>query len=368
MKPVVKKRIIVSVTTDLVSDNRVHKVCTALHESGFDILLTGRKIPGKLKLAPREYKTNRFKLPFNKGFLFYASYNLRLFIFLLVNKFDLLLANDLDTLPANFLISKLKGKPLIYDSHEYFTEVPELINRKFVKGIWELLEKMMLPHIKYAYTVSNSIAEVYTAKYGTGFKVVRNISANKSEPLHKQTNEKIILYQGALNKGRGLQKAIMAMSFVKGAKLVIAGDGPIKNELSLLIDKLELGKKVQMTGRMSIEELTGLTPTASAGISLEEGSALNYRYALPNKLFDYIQAQVPVIVSNMPEMAALVNKYRIGLVISSHEPAELGKAFNTLLFDIKQREIWKKNLKNAAKELNWENEKKVLQDIFKKFI
>ncbi|MCA1760901.1 MAG: hypothetical protein LC658_14130, partial [Bacteroidales bacterium] len=126
MKPKAKKRIIVSVTSDLVSDNRVHKTCTTLGEMGFEVLLVGRKLAGSQPLSPRNYQTKRIKLFFNKGPLFYACFNFRLFCLLLFSKCDLLLSNDLDTLPANFLASKLKNKPLVYDSHEFFTEVPEL--------------------------------------------------------------------------------------------------------------------------------------------------------------------------------------------------------------------------------------------------
>ena len=228
MKSDVKKRIIVSVTSDLVSDNRVHKVCTALHEAGFDLLLAGRRIPGGPDLLPRPYLTKRFRLPFNKGFFFYASFNIRLLLFLLVNKFDILLANDLDSLPANFIVSKIKNKTLVYDSHEYFTEVPQLVNRKTVRYIWESMERIMLPRIKYAYTVCDSIAHIYYAKYGTEFRVVKNISSHHYSPREETETdsppEKIILYQGALHEGRGLQQAVMAMKFIEGVKLVIAGD------------------------------------------------------------------------------------------------------------------------------------------------
>ena len=169
------KKIIVSVTSDLVSDNRVHKVCTTLNNMGFEVLLVGRKLPGSLPVDARQYAVKRFNLVFHKGPLFYAAYNFRLYLFLLFSNFDILLSNDLDTLPANFIASKVKNKPLVYDSHEYFTEVPELINRPRVKKVWEWLEKKMIPNIKTAFTVCNSIAKIYEAKYGTPFKVVRNL-------------------------------------------------------------------------------------------------------------------------------------------------------------------------------------------------
>ncbi len=338
---------------------------------GFQVLLLGRELPNSLKIGQRNYSTKRFRLIFNTGALFYTEYNLRLYLFLLFAKYDVLLANDLDTLPANFLASKVRKKDLVYDSHEYFTEVPELVNRPQIKKIWESIESRILPAIKSAYTVSNSIAKVYEEKYGIKFKVVRNIpfasniiidnnSANKST--------KIILYQGALNIGRGLKQAILSMHFIEKAKLIIAGDGDIKVDLEQLVSNEKLQDKVEFTGRLPIDELQKLTPTADLGLSIEEDLGLNYRYALPNKLFDYIQARVPVLVSNLPEMAAIVNQYKIGETTGSLEPRILADKINKALFDNKQRKTWKSNLERAAKELTWENEEKILKEIYSGFL
>jgi glycosyltransferase involved in cell wall biosynthesis len=372
LKPKAKKQIIVSVTSDLVSDNRVHKTCGTLTEMGFDVLLVGRKLPGSQPLSPRNYRTKRLKLLFNKGVLFYSCFNFRLFCLLLFSKCDLLLANDLDTLLANFLASKLKNKPLVYDSHEFFTEVPELVNRPRVKQIWEWLEQKMVPGLKHAYTVCDSIARIYTEKYGVPFRVVRNVpvatNLERKEKGYSDYAEKIILYQGAVNVGRGLEQAIRAMKWVQNARLIIAGDGDIKTELEELTVREELQEKVQFLGRLSIDELAELTPKADLGLSIEEDMGLNYRYALPNKLFDYIQARVPVLVTNLPEMAAIVKKYAIGKITSSLEPNELAKVFSEMLTNENSRKTWKENLKNAATELTWENEKKILKEIFQPFL
>ena len=361
-------RIIVSVTNDLVADNRVHKVCTSLTNMGFDVLLVGRKLPTSPDIAKRNYQTKRFSLLFKTGALFYAEYNFRLFMFLLFAKFDVLLANDLDSLTANFIISKIKNRPLVYDSHEYFTEVPELINRPKVQRVWQWLEQKMVPKIKYTYTVCNSIAKVYNEKYDTDFKVVRNIPiAIKTSIIKYENSTKIILYQGAVNIGRGLEQAILSMKFIDNTKLIIAGDGDIKLQLESLVEKENLQNRVEFTGRLPIEELAKLTPQADLGLSIEEDLGLNYRFALPNKLFDYIQAQVPVLVTNLPEMATIVNHYQVGEITSTLEPERLAEKINEALFNIEKREIWQKNLKIAAKELTWEKEEKVLIEIFSGF-
>jgi len=366
----VKKKIIVSVINDLVSDNRVHKVCTTLLNLGFSVLLIGRQLPGSMSVKNRDYKTKRFFLLFKKGPLFYAEYNFRLFLFLLFSKVDILLSNDLDTLTANYLVSRIRKKSLVYDSHEYFTEVPELIGRFKAKRIWERLECKMIPNIKYAYTVSNSIAEVYAKKYGVKFKVVRNLPvAIEVEQIDKQSSdEKIILYQGAINIGRGLKQAILAMRFIENSRLVIAGDGDVKLQLEKLVEKEKLQKKVEFIGRLPIEKMVKFTPKADLGLSIEEDLGLNYRYALPNKLFDYIQAQVPVLVTNLPEMTSIINQYKVGDITTTLEPERLAKKIKDSLFDEEKREIWRKNLKHAAKELSWQNEEKILQNIFSIFL
>ena len=364
-----KKQIIVSVTNDLVADNRVHKVCTSLEEMGFGVLLVGRKLKNSQPIN-RSYLTHRMRLCFTKGAFFYTEYNFRLLLFLLFRKADVLLANDLDTLTANYFASKIKRVPVVYDSHEYFTEVPELIDRPRVKQFWEWLESRMLPNLKHCYTVCDSIAAVYHEKYGASFKVVRNIpvSKNRLQLIENENQPKIILYQGAVNIGRGLEQAIKAMHFIEGAQLVIAGDGDIKQQLEELVRTEKLENKVRFTGRLSIDELAELTPTADLGLSIEEDLGLNYRFALPNKLFDYIGAGVPVLVSDLPEMKAIVEKYDIGAICNSHDHRNLANAVNEALNNSDKIKTWKTNLIQTSQELTWENEAEVLKGIFAEFL
>ncbi|WP_167617987.1 glycosyltransferase [Maribellus sediminis] len=363
-----KKKVIVSVTNDLVSDNRVHKVCTTLLSMDFDVMLLGRKLPHSLPVS-RDYSTKRMRLIFKKGPCFYTEFNFRLFLYLLFAKCDILLSNDLDSLAGNFIAAKLRNKPLVYDSHEYFTEVPELIHRPKIQKIWQGLESRMLPKVKHAYTVCQSIADVYNKQYGTNFKVVRNLPQKRDfKPVEKQSGEKIILYQGALNIGRGLEQAIKAMHFLEDSKLVIAGDGDIRQQLHDLVEQEKLQNKVEFTGRLPLEELSKITTTADLGLSIEEDLGLNYRFALPNKLFDYIQAQVPVLVTNLPEMAAIVKQYTIGEITDSLDPKILAEKIQEALTSTAKRKLWKENLKSASKELVWENEEKVIQEIFSKLL
>ncbi|MFK8060501.1 MAG: glycosyltransferase [Polaribacter sp.] len=357
-------KIIVSVSNDLSTDQRVEKVCRTLTKNNFEILLIGRKFKNSLPIH-RNYKTKRIKLLFNTGFLFYAEYNFRLFFILLFSKKTLLLANDLDTLLPNFIISKIKRKKLIYDSHELFSEIPELVHRKNVKNFWAKLEAFLLPQIKNSYTVCNSIATYYNNKYETDFKVIRNVPLKK-EVLEKfvfdfDTNDKkIILYQGSVNVGRGLELMIETMPFLPNFLFVIIGTGDIIDDLKQLVSTKNLNSQIHFLGRKSPKELQKITPLADIGISTEEDLGLNYRYALPNKIFDYIQAEIPILVSNLPEMKQIVLDYSVGEIIINREPEELAHQIKKVVnkdFSIK--------LKEAKEVLIWENEEQKLIKILK---
>lgn len=364
------KRVIICVTSDLVTDNRVDKVCTTLYQTGFEVLLVGRRYGDSPVLLPRAYPAMRMRLLFRKGFFFYAEYNLRLFFLLLFSRENLILANDSDTLPAAFFVSKLKLKPLIYDSHEYYTEVPELIGHPKVKRFWERIEKFIIPKVDAAYTVCRSIADVYSVTYGIPFAVVRNVphSSNfRLENIDIPIAKPFIIYQGVLNMGRGLEEAIRAMQFLPEVSLLIAGSGSIEKELRNIAENLST-QNVYFAGRLRFEELSKITPHASLGISLEKDLGLNYRFALPNKLFDYIQAKIPVVVSNLPEMKRLVEDYNIGLIAHCHDTKELAKTFRKALSDKLLREQWTQNLEIAATKLTWENEEIVLKKIFEPFL
>jgi len=366
-----KQKIIISVTNDLVADNRVHKVASSLMKFNFEVVLVGRVLKGSLPLN-RNYKTKRFKLLFNKGAMFYACYNIRLFLFLLFAKADIFLSNDLDTLTANFLASKIRKKKLVYDSHEYFTEVPELVTRPKIKRIWESFEKRILPKLKNTYTVCASISDIYNKKYNVKMKVVRNIpkcsEINEEEikpNLPKDIiDKKIIIYQGAVNVGRGIEQVIKAMQYVENGIFVIIGGGDIFEDVKKLTNDMKLNEKVFFTGKIPFNELFSYTKNADIGISLEENIGLNYYYALPNKLFDYIRANVPILANSLPEIENIVRTYDIGCFIENHNPKHIAEKINFMLNSPKKKQIWKENLKKASQELCWENEEKVLKDIF----
>lgn len=361
------KQIYLAVTNDLVTDNRVHKIACSLLTSGAKVTVLGRIKYDNTPLTERSYSTIRFNLWFKKGFLFYMWFNIRLFFFLIFHRFNIVVANDLDTLPACFFAAIFKRNKLVYDSHEYFTEVPELVARPFPKRFWQLIEQIILPYIKFSYTVSESIAETYNKKYNISMQVVRNVPyciGNIITDRIEEKSHKVILYQGSVNIGRGLEQMIDAMEYIDNAQLRIIGDGDIIEHLKIRIKEKGLENKVKLYGRIPFEYLFEETYKADLGIALEENIGLNYYYSLPNKLFDYIQARVPVLVSPFPEMQKIVRKYEIGTVYDHQDSQSLAKKVNEI-FDLKNRyQKWKENTDKAALDLCWEKEEIILKEIY----
>ncbi|HLO61239.1 MAG TPA: glycosyltransferase [Bacteroidales bacterium] len=362
-------KIILCVTNDIVTDQRINRIAATLASLPSEIVIAGIRRPGSLPVSGNIYKARRFNLIFKKGPLFYMEFNTRLFFYLLFTNAAAIVSNDLDTLPAAFIASKLKREVLIYDSHELFTELPELVGRNITRKIWERLERLFLPRVKYSYTVSPSIALHYSTKYGINMEVIRNMPyrLNDNAPASPgRVFQKQIIYQGALNMGRGIELLIRAMQWINDTGVIIAGSGYAENELHSLAASLHLEEKVKFTGRIKPEDLLVYTRASDLGVSLEENLGLNYYYALPNKLFDYIQSGIPVLVSDLPEMAAVIKTYGAGQVTSTRDPHELAGIISRMLNDDQARITWKENLKQAAQDLCWENEAPKLIQIYRK--
>ena len=334
-----------AVTNDLLTDRRVLRHADTLREAGYEVLLIGR---------------NDLKVRSKRSWRFYAEYNIRLFWRLLHTRCDVVWANDTDTLPACWLAARLRNRYLVMDSHEIFPQVPELQERPRVRHVWEWIERTLMPRCDANLTVCQSVADYYHSLLGIKMEVVRNLPATPT-PLtpHSSSTQKTLLYQGAVNLGRGVDWAIDALQWLDDCQLVVAGTGDLIDEMRAYAAQKPWSDRVSFLGRLHPEELEQLTPQADVGLVMLEDMGLNYRFALPNRIGDFVAAGVPIVVSDLPEMAAVVRRFGVGEVMTAPGAEALAHAVKKIL----SRQWSEADFTAARADMDWEKEKQKLLKI-----
>jgi glycosyltransferase involved in cell wall biosynthesis len=356
------KKIIFTVTNDLSYDQRMDRICSTLAEAGFEVELTGRRRPSSVELKARKYQQKRLYCYFEHGKLFYLEFNIRLFFYLLFTRFDAVCAIDLDTIAPCTVVARLKGRPVIYDAHEYFTEVIEVVKRPLVRKIWLGVESCFVPKCNVAYTVSESIKNIMNDKYGTNFRLIRNIARLEEYPPVIK-GEKYMIYIGVVNAGRGLEQLVEAMKYID-SKLYICGDGDIFDQLVAYTQELGVEQKVKFFGFVQPDQLKVLTRNAWLGFLLLDASSPSYYYSLANKFFDYIHAGIPQITVDFPEYRLINEKYKVAELIPL-KVEEIVMAVNKLLHNRDYYDSLVENTIAARAEYNWQKESERLLEIYK---
>jgi len=362
------KTLIFTTSNDLNFDQRMQRICSSLQSAGFQCLLTGRTLKTSLPLKDQPFHQHRFKCFFNKGKFFYMELNIRLFFFLKKQKADIVCAVDFDTLPGAFRGAKSGGSLIVLDAHEYFEEVPELIARPKIKSIWEGIGKQFIPRLDMAYTVNKSIADIYQGKYNISFEVIRNLPIIKVFEGVSSKPSNIILYQGALNEGRGLEECIHAIKYFPNHEFHIAGEGDLSQDLRALVANLNLQKQVKFLGFIRPEELKIMTRNALIGINVLEANSLNYYYSLANKFFDYMHAGIPHISMNFPEYKRINDEIEVAILIEELSVQKIKEAILQLTSDKNYYQQLKSNCILARDNFNWAKEEEKLISLYNKLL
>ena len=346
----------------------MQRICATLAGNGYSVELVGRVLPHSIALEERPFRQRRLKCRFNKGFLFYLEFNLRLFGLLLRARYDAVCSVDLDTLPAGCMATLVRRKKRVFDAHEYFTEVPEVTHRPLVKWVWQTAARICLPFYRHAYTVGPALAAIFKEKYGMKFWVVRNMPLaapdNGQVPEPRQQEPKILLYQGALNEARGIEQCLAALQQLESVELWLAGEGDLSARLRKLAADLDVQDKVRFLGYIKPADLPALTARAWLGLNVLENKGLSYYYSLANKFFDYVQAGVPVLTMDFPEYRALNGEYEVALLIERLTPAAIVNAVRYLQDNPEVYAQLKENTGLAAREWNWEKEEAAVLEIW----
>jgi glycosyltransferase involved in cell wall biosynthesis len=355
-----KKRIVFVITNDLQYDQRMQRICGSLQQHGYNVTLIGTDTRSRKNPAPASYRQIQVHCRFTKGKRFYAEFNIKAFFKLLFLKFDAVCAIDLDSILPCLLVSRLRNKQRIYDAHELFCELPEIIARPRIYKAWKNIERHSLPHFSHGYTVSDSISAEYKRMYGHDYTTIRNMPLLQEPVQFSRPLEGLyILYQGALNEGRGMEQLIPAMQHVP-LPLVICGEGNFSAKARALVSSLGLEKKVLFQGMIEPAMLPAYTQHAVAGINLGDGTGLNNYLSLNNKFFDYIHAALPQVAMDFPEFRKINDAYGVAVLVPEPEVNAIAAAINGLLEKKDHYDQLKMNCIRARVVLNWQSEEKKL--------
>ena len=357
------KRIVCTVTNDLNYDQRMIRICTSLADAGYDVTLVGLKRKTSKPLVERPFKQVRLPIIVEQGKLMYFHYWLNLFFFLLFRNVDILCAIDLDTILPVYYASKLRGKKRVYDAHEIFTDLKEVISRPAVHKMWTWIGNHTVPHFKTGYTIGECYAEEFRKRYCVNYGVVR--SATVLKPLViPEKQEHFILYQGWVNVGRCFEQLIPAMQYVN-AKLIVCGEGNFYEQSMALAKEYNVGDKVIFHGYVPPAQLSSYTIQAYIGITLFEDTSLSNRLSLANRFFDYMHYGVPQLCIKYPEYERINSQYEVASLIADPTPETIGTALNQLLEDNNYYTRLQQNCLLAREKYCWQEEEKKLLDIYK---
>lgn len=360
------KRLVFTVTNELTYDQRMIRICTSLAGAGYRVTLVGVQRKGAARPPARPFRQKRLPCFFRKGKGFYIEYNLRLFLYLLFTKADLICSIDLDTILPGFYISKLKGLPRVYDAHELFCEMKEVVTRPRIYRYWKKIEQRTVPHFKHGYTVNGAIAAEFKRMYGVEYEVIRNLSVLRPLTIPEKP-EKYILYQGAVNEGRSFETLIPAMKQVP-MPLLICGDGNFMQQAKELVKSHGLEQKVIFKGKIQPEELRQITEKAWIGLTLFENKGQSNYYSLANRFFDYMHAAVPQLCVDYPVYREINNKHRIAVLLDDLSPEAIAQRLNALLNDQPLYDLLQRNCLEAREVFNWQEEEKKLLAFYRQIL
>ena len=352
------KKIVFTVTNELDYDQRMIRICHSLSSAGYEVTLFGACFQKSTPIQPKSYRQQRIRVLFQKGKFFYLEYNLRLFFSLLFHKADIICAIDLDTILPCYWVSKLRGIRRVYDAHELFCEMQEIVTRPFIYRIWKGIEKYTVPRFTNGYTVNQPIAAEFHQMYQVNYEVIRNMPL--LQPIRSfPSPDRYFLYQGAVNEGRSFETLIPAMKTVN-ATLLICGDGNFMHQARKLVSDHGLESKVLFKGKLLPAELRRITEEAWAGITIFEKTGASNFMSLANRYFDYLHAGIPQVCVDYPVYHELNTHYEVALLTDDLSAENLANKMNCLLEDELLYNRLKQECLKAREHWNWQQEEKKL--------
>lgn len=286
-------------------------------------------------------------------------------------------ASDLYVLPAMSRAAVTHGSHLVFDSRELYTHVASTTGRPWVRMTWHLVQKRHVRKASAVFTVSDPITQHLGRSYSAADPIVLhnvpprqiiNPGPSLRTLVSAPEDAVILLHQGSIQKARGCEVLVEAMQHVRGGVLIFLGGGPLKPDLKALVRRMKLTHCVHFLDPVAPDELLAVTATADVGITLLEDTCLNHRFALPNKLFEYLIAGVPVMASDLPQVAGIVRKFDVGRVVNPAQKQDLVRSLQYVIDHADQRRRWAARTSHVLETYNWESASERFSAAYRKLV
>jgi len=357
---------------DIHYDSRLSRCVETLSSCGYQVTV----LMATEKSEEREFTgaqiRSLFVRPWASGKLRFLSFYLKALWPALRAKADCYFASDLYTLPIAYLAARLGHARLIYDSRELYSSIAALRDRRQTQRFWSYVERKIVPRTDAVFTVNDALAESISNRYSIS-KPTALLNCPSRQVVHRSgrlrtvltipPGSRILLYQGGLQQGRGIDIMLSVIKKVSGGVLVLIGNGNLKSLTLEIIKREGLDRKVFLLDAVPVSQLLEYTASADIGLCLIENFGASYYHSLPNKLFEYVAAGIPVVASNFPEIRHFVESNGVGLCVDPTSEHDVVKAIERLLTDTDLYRALVHHCIQTADRYTWENESRKLREV-----
>lgn len=368
------------VWNDLCNDARVLKEAQSLQAAGYSVVVHAIHVPGKTareqvleggifvrRAALWPFTSERIQPPSGRKsmplvlqVLSRLWAHMTMLICMRCSRPEVIHAHDVNMLPTAWLAAKITGAQLIYDAHEISTSREGYSSFRRLVGA---IEGFLMPRVNGSITTTEARAKFFARAYGVERPIILQnrpryqaalTSTRIRDELQLEQPWPIVVYQGGLQQGRGLERLVRVAALVPNAYFVFIGGGRLDASLRSVAVELGLEERVRFIPTVALAELPSYTASADIGVQPIENTCLNHYTTDSNKLFEYVQAGLPVVASDLPEIRRVVREHDLGLLVSAGDTEALAVALRSLVEDKAKRRFYAERSRIAAAVLSWE--------------